>query len=131
LSVQTTNISLIGSNAATRVYVPSNNNLGLTWTSQTYVDSAWYLSNTPVAFAVGTVATPMVAIDVNERGVDPTANTQPGFSSFVINSNISSGTIQTQATTRVFGGITVTVSNASPNGYDDRLRGTPVNGGAL
>src|SRR6185295_10555576 len=71
LELQTTTTSLIGTNVTARVLVPSNSSLGLTWTSRTFVDSSWYVSNTPVAFAVGTIATPVVAIDINERAVDP------------------------------------------------------------
>jgi len=54
-----------------------------------------------------------------------------GFQSFVINSNVANNAIQTQATTRVFGAITVTVSNSAPNGYDDRLRASPTNSGSF
>jgi hypothetical protein len=131
LELQTAVTQLISTGAAARVFVPSNGALGLSWAARTFNDSSWMATNTPVGFNVGLVASPLLAFDVNERGVDPAANSQPGFVSFVINSNISSTTIQTQATTRVFGGLTVTISNTAPFGYDDRLRSTPINSGAF
>ena len=42
--------TLINSNAAVRVYVPSNNTLGLTWTAATFVDSAWLAGTNGVGF---------------------------------------------------------------------------------
>jgi hypothetical protein len=127
---QTTVAQLISTGAVARVLVPSNSSLGLTWTTRTYNDSTWLMTNTPVGFSVAT-ASPVLLLDMNERGVDPAPITQPGFVSFVINSNGSSTAIQTLPTTRVFGSISVTVSNTAPLGYDDRLRSTPVDGGAL
>lgn len=134
LELQTSITQLISTGAIARVFVPSNSTLGLTWTARTFADSSWPATNTPVGFMVGTVASPLLALDINERGQNAAAiaaTTQSGFTSFVINSNAGTGTIQTQATTRMFGGITVTVSNTAPFGYDDRLRATPVNSGAF
>jgi hypothetical protein len=131
LELQTSVTQLISASATARVLVPSNSTLGLTWTARTFADSSWAVTNTPVGFAVGIVASPVLALDINERGQDAAATTQAGFTSFVINSNGGSATIQTQATTRVFGGMTVTVSNTAPYGYDDRLRATPVSNGAF
>ena len=55
-----------------------------------------------------------------------------GFQSFIINSNISATAIQTNASVRTFGNYTVTLNGFGANpGYDDRLRGTPVNSGAF
>ncbi len=68
-------------------------------------------------------------MDFDERGTAPV--TQDGFVSFVINSNISSTTIQTNPTTRIYGGLSLTFSNTHPLGYDDRLRTTPVNSGSF
>lgn len=123
--------SLISTGATARVLVPSNGTLGLTWTARTFNDSSWLVTNTPLGFSVGTVASPLLALDVNERAVNAATTTGSGFTSFVINSNVSASAIQTQATTRVFGDITITVSNTAPFGYDDRLRATPVNSGAF
>lgn len=123
--------TLIATGAATRVFVPSNGALGLTWTNVVFNDSAWLATNSPVGFTVGATATPVLSLDVNDRGQDAGATTQAGFQSLVINSNASMNAL-TQATTRAFGGITLTVSNTAPLiGYDDRLRSAPVNSGAF
>lgn len=131
LELQTTVTELISTGTTARVLVPSNNTLGTSWTTRTFSDALWPATNTPVGFSVGATTNSLLALDFNERGVDPTGNTQSGFVSFVINSNVSSTAIQTQATTRVFGVISITVSNTAPLGYDDRLRSTPVNSGAF
>ncbi len=128
---QTTATSLISTNATARILVPTNGALGTTWTTNTFNDSAWMTSSMPVSFSAEFSATNVLAIDLNDRSTNPAGVTEPGFSSFVINSNVSSTAIQTQATARVFGTITVTLSNTSPYGYDDRLRNTPVNSGAF
>jgi hypothetical protein len=130
-SLQTSVTQLISTGATARVLVPSNGALGLTWTARVFNDSPWLATNTPIGFRVGLTTNPVLMLDVNERGADAAATTKAGFTSFVINSNVSSSAIQTQATTRVIGGVTVTVSNTAPLGYDDRLRGTPVNSGAF
>ncbi|MCW5555331.1 MAG: lamin tail domain-containing protein [Verrucomicrobiae bacterium] len=117
--------------ATARVLVPSDGALGLNWTARVFDDSGWMSTNSPVGFAVGTVPTPVLALDVNERGANASTTTQAGFTSFVINSNVSSSAIETQAVTRVYGNISVTVSNTAPYGYDDRLRTTPENTGTF
>ncbi len=131
VEVDTQITTLISTGAASRVLVPSNGTLGLTWTARTFNDDAWLVTNTPVGYSVGTVANPLLALDVNERAQSAATTTQAGFTSFVINSNVSSSAIQTQATVRVFGNVTVTISNTVPFGYDDRLRATPGNSGAF
>jgi hypothetical protein len=110
LAQQTSVTPLISTGATARVLVPSNGALGLTWTALVFDDSLWMATNTPVGFSVDVTAGPLLALEVNERGVDAAATTQAGFSSFVINSNVSSTAIQTQATTRILGGVSVTVS---------------------
>jgi CotH protein/lamin tail-like protein/chitobiase/beta-hexosaminidase-like protein len=122
---------LIAAGATARVLVPADGALGLTWAANGFNDSAWLATNTPVGYSVGATANPLLALDVNDRSTDAALTTQAGFVSFIIASNISSTAIQTQATTRVFGGISVTVSNTSPFGYDDRLRTTPADSGAF
>ena len=124
-SVATT--TLLSGNAAARVHVPASGALGLAWTAREFNDSGWFASNAPVGFNAAPGTTTLLALDFNERGVDPAVITQPGFTAFGINSNISATAIQTQATTRVFGSLSVTVSNTVPFGYDDRLRATPTN----
>ena len=131
LELQETVTQLISTGAVARVFVPSNGTLGTTWTSRTFNDALWPAMNTPVGFSFGLTTNKILALDISERGVDLATATQPGFASFVINSNVSSTTIQTQATTRVYGSISVTISNTAPLGYDDRLRTTPVNSGAF
>lgn len=123
--------TLLSTGAVARVLVPSDGALGANWTAGAFNDSAWFNSNAPVGFNASATTTTLLALDFNERGIDPTALTQTGFSSFIINSNVSAATIQTQATARVFGDISVTVSNTSPFGYDDRPRPTPANSGAF
>ena len=123
--------TLLSSGSPARVLVPPGGALGQTWTERGFSDSAWFSSNAPVGFDASATTITLLALDFNERGVDPALATQPGFTPFLINSNISSLTIQTQATTRVFGEISVTVSNTSPFGYDDRIRPTPANSGAF
>jgi len=117
---------LFTNGAAARVFVPSNGALGLTWTATNFDDSTWLATNAPVGFT-----TNLLSIDFNDRSGNPATSTHPDFSSFLIQSNVNNVTIQTQATTRVFSGISVAVSNTSPQGYDDRLRSTPVNSGAF
>jgi hypothetical protein len=131
LEIPTVTTSLIASGAPTRVLVPTSGVLGTTWTAPGFNDAAWTSVNSPVSYVVGVTATPVLAIDVNDRSSAAAGVTQAGFNSFVINSNISATAIQTQATTRVFGSITVTVSNTAPYGYDDRLRNAPNNSGAF
>src|SRR5207247_1674530 len=101
LELQTSVTQLISTGATARVLVPVNGTLGLTWTARAFNDASWPAANTPVGFVAGTVASPVLALDINERGQSAAAiaaTTESGFTSFVINSNVSSSTIQTQAT---------------------------------
>jgi hypothetical protein len=82
-----------------------------------------------IGAAISSQSQPVLSIDFNRRNASEPANTLSGFQSFVINSNLANNAIQTQATVRVFGSISVTLSNSAPNGYDDRLRATPVDSG--
>lgn len=120
---------LISAGATARLLVPENGTLGLTWTAREFNDSTWITTNSPIGFNVGETGNLLLAIDFNERATDTAINTQPGFDSFVINSNSSASAIQTQPTTRIFGGISVTVSNSGSPGYDDRARTTPADNG--
>ena len=126
-------VRLISSGATGRYHVPTNNNLGATWTSRTFGDSSWTLATNGIGYdrnqPPGTALPVVLAVDFDERGTAPV--TQDGFVSFVINSNISSTTIQTNPTTRIYGGLSLTFSNTHPLGYDDRLRTTPVNSGSF
>ncbi|MEY2408774.1 MAG: hypothetical protein QOF48_1444, partial [Verrucomicrobiota bacterium] len=127
--ILTTTLLATGSNA--RVLVPSNGSLGLSWTARVFDDSAWLATNTPVRFLIGATTNTVVAVDFNERATNEAANTLSGFQSFVINSNTSDSAVQIIPSTRVFGGISITVSNTAPLGYDDRARATPANSGGF
>lgn len=128
---QISSTPLLSANAAARVHVPQDNSLGTSWTAPGFDDSAWFSSNAPVGFNAEASTTTLLALDFNERALDPAVLTQPGFTPFVIGSNLSTIAIQTQATTRVYGNISVTLSNTLPYGYDDRARPTPTNNGAF
>ena len=120
---------LITSGATARYLVPTDGALGSAWTGANFNDSSWSTGPTGLGFSSTTGLT--LRVDFNERVVDSVANTMPGFSAFVINSNVATIAIQTNATTRIFGSVTVTLSNTAPVGYDDRLRTTPVNNGGF
>lgn len=131
LETPTVSTSLIASGATARVLVPTSGALGTTWTATAFNDAAWTAGNTPASYVVGVTATPVLAIDVNDRSFAAAGLTESGFSSFVINSNVSNTTIQTQATVRVISGVTITVSNTPGFGYNDTLRNDPLNNGAF
>lgn len=131
LETRPSTTSLISSGSVSRVLVPTSGVLGTTWTeAAAFNDSGWTAGSTPASYSVGVTATTVLALDVNDR-TNTVGATEAGFSSFVINSNVSATAIQTQATVRVIGGITVTVSNTAPQGYDDRWRTGPLNSGAF
>ena len=131
LEIATTSTSLISSGAVARALVPVNGTLGTTWTTIAFDDSGWMAANTPAGYSVGWVATPLLSVDVNDRTNTTAGMTQAGFTSFVINSNVSATAIQTQATTRVISAISITISNTLSFGYDDRSRNAPGNNGAF
>jgi hypothetical protein len=93
---------------------------------------AWRLLFIGVLISIATVsatAQPILSLDFDERGG---ALTYPGFTSFLIDSVGTATAIQTNPTVRTVGAFTVTLSGlGANNGYDDRLRGTPTNSGAL
>jgi len=71
---------------------------------------------------------PILKLDFNDRSGNPSTNTFTGFASFLINSNFSATTAQTNATTRSFGSIIVSLSGTGQNpGYNDQQRTTPTN----
>ncbi len=119
---------LIVSGAVARVLVPTSDVLGTDWTARTFDDSIWSSLNIPAGFAPNTIPSTVLALDINERGENPATTTMPGFSAFVINSNVNN-TILFAATTRTYNGLTVTISNTPNFGYDDRLRPAPENSG--
>ncbi len=131
IEMPTITTPLIGPAAVARVMVPADGALGTSWTTSGFDDSSWSAIAAPLEYSVGVTAQQVLAFDVNDRSFAPAGYTQAGFSSFVINSNVSNTAVQTQPTVRVFGGITVTLSNTPPFGYDDRLRDGPLNSGAF
>ena len=130
---QVTTFSLISTNSRVRWLVPTNGVLGTNWTKTNFNDTVWTVGTNGLGYDRDKAATnpgPVVlSLDFDERGTTPV--TQPGFSSFVINSNISATAIQTNPTVRTYGAITLTFSNTFPNGYDDRVRPTPTNYGSF
>lgn len=121
-------IPLITAGGSARYLVPVDAALGSAWTSPGFNDSAWNTGPTALGFSGSTSV--VLRVDFNERAVDPTANTMPGFSSFVVNSNATQ-TVQTNPTTRAFGALMLTLSNTAPASYDDRLRAAPTNNAAF
>src|SRR6478736_4000363 len=114
VEIPTITTSLISSGAFSRVLVPTSGVLGTTWTAPAFNDSAWMAGNTPASYSVGVAVGSLLALDFNERITNVLTVNQAGFTSFVINSNVSATAMQTQATVRVFGGLSVTVSNTAP-----------------
>ena len=85
-----------------------------------------------VSLAVQAHAAPLLSIDFNCRANSAATNTQPGFSSFLITSNISANTAQTNATVRTFGAYRVQLWGNGPfRGYMDRLNDLPTNRAAF
>ncbi len=129
---QASTSTLLATGALARFFVPSNSAFGSAWTSNSFNDAAWVVEATPLGFNAGfSTGAVLLSVDFNERVTNEPAFTLAGFQSFVLNSNVSVTAIQTQATTRVFGALTVTVSNTAPLGYDDRHRLTPLNSGTF
>ena len=116
---------LLTSGAAARYLVPTDGSLGNGWTAASFNDATWNSGPTGLGFSSATGLA--LRVDFNERAVSPVTYTMPGFVPFVINSNVSPAVIQTNPTTRMFGNVTLTLSNTAPMGYDDRLRVTPTN----
>jgi hypothetical protein len=128
VSTDSTEHVLIGPSGNTQVLVPPNGTLGTTWTQPGFTPGAgWQNGQLGVGYSSFDAPPPsmtVLQVDFNERGA---VNSQPGFSSFVLNG--TNGTIQLDSTTRTFGAYSVTVTDVSGWGIDDRLRSTPINGG--
>lgn len=85
-----------------------------------------------VALVATAAAQPVLRLDFNDRSGNAAADTFPGFTSFLINSELSDTAAQTNATVRTFGPLTVTLSGTGVNpGYNDRQRSEPTNQGAF
>lgn len=131
-SSNTPPIELLASGSSARWFVPTNGALGDTWISPAFDDSSWNSAATPLRYDVTVGGTPVLSLDFNDRENDTAANTQTGYSSFVIGSVGSTTAIQTGPIARTYGSLSVTLSNSAAGiGYDDRFRTTPANGGTL
>ena len=86
---------LITSGATARYLVPTDGAMGSAWTGTSFDDSSWNSGATGLGFSSATGLT--LRVDFNERVVDSVANTMPGFSAFVINSNVATIAIQTKS----------------------------------
>jgi hypothetical protein len=75
---------------------------------------------------------PLLSIDFNHRTNNPATTTQPGFTSFVITSNVSPTSAQTNATIRMIGTNRVTLYGNTPyRFYSDRSHVLPTNHAAF
>ncbi|HWN94618.1 MAG TPA: lamin tail domain-containing protein [Methylomirabilota bacterium] len=125
--------TLLANNAAARWFVPVSGALGTSWTAPAFDASTWSNATSPLRYDVGAggvAGPPVLSVDMNRRNSAEAADTFPGFQSFIMTSNGGPVTVQTTPTTRIYGGISVTLSN-SVSGYHDRLRANPVNSGAF
>ena len=74
----------------------------------------------------------ILRLDFNDRSGNPLTDTQPGFTSFLINSNLSPVVPQTNATVRTYGALTVSLWGHGINpSYVDYGRAEPTNQGAF
>src|SRR5687767_5028485 len=85
-----------------------------------------------LALALTGKAAPFLSIDFNHRTNNPATATFPGFTSFIITSNISVTTDQTNATIRTIDGYRITLTgNGINRGYIDRSPALPTNHAAF
>ena len=116
---------LLGTNAAGKVFVPTDDSLASGWTAREFDDSSWLAGNSPFGYRSENSGSVVLAIDVEERGQ---SLVQPDFQGFLIG---GSGAVETAPITRSYGDISVTLAGSAGVGYDDRTRGNPVNSGAF
>ena len=85
-----------------------------------------------LALPLAVRAAPLLSIDFNCRTNSAATNTQSGFSSFLITSNVSISAFQTNETVRMFGTNRVHIwGNGLNRGYGDRYHTLPTNQGAF
>jgi hypothetical protein len=130
IAATSTESNLIEADDNTQVLIPANGSLGNSWTFPAFAPNPpWQSGQLGVGYGSAQeppAPTTVLQVDFNDR--DSAGNTQPGFSSFVMGGTTN---IETAPVTRSFGGINVTLSDASGLGYDDRRRTTPMNTGAF
>ncbi|HEY3395955.1 MAG TPA: chitobiase/beta-hexosaminidase C-terminal domain-containing protein, partial [Lacipirellulaceae bacterium] len=131
IATDTTGTIVLGLGTSSKVLIPGGGSLGTTWTQSSFVpDGSWQTGPLGVGYSSLEEPPPsatLLQVDFDDRGVP--GNTEPGFSSFVIGG--SDGSTQTGSVSRSFGGVGVTLVNASTAPYDDRRRITPVDSGAF
>ena len=102
-SASSTDTTLIELGDGAQVLVPANGSLGTTWVNPGFVPNPpWQTGPLGVGYDAAEgppPSTTVLQVDFNDR--DNAGNTQPGFSSFVINGTTN---IQTGPVTRSFGG---------------------------
>jgi hypothetical protein len=127
--------TLLAAGAAARWLVPMSGALGDAWRAPGFADVSWNTTTTPASFEVahsGSPAPPVLRLDFNDRDNNTANRTQTGFSNFVIGAVGGTAALQTGPVTRVFGGLSVTLSDSAPSaGYVDRYRTTPSDSGAF
>ena len=125
-------IPLVDGNSTARFHVPSDNSLGESWTEVGFLDANWQSGKTPVGFDAGVQEAMengdgevVLQIDFNDRSA-PT-QTQDGYEGFLID---SSG-MPTLPVTRSMGAFSVTLSETSGLGFDDKRNILPLNTGGF
>src|SRR2546421_737313 len=58
IAIQSTTSKLLGTGALVKTFVPTNGNLGNTWTSNSFVDSSWRQGTTGVGYDTSAVPPP-------------------------------------------------------------------------
>lgn len=85
-----------------------------------------------IGLAASVRAAPLLSIDFNCRTNSFSTNTQPGFTAFLIDSNISISALQSNETVRTIGSYRVRIwGNGRNPGCGDRFHALPTNQGAF
>lgn len=115
-----------------RHHVPQDGSLGTSWREPGFDDSGWDVGAGPFGFdTAGGGTGALLSVDITDRENTGADLLEPGFQPFVIGSDGGAAAIQSNPVTRTFGGYTMTLSRSGADGFDDRLRATPVDSGAF
>ncbi|RFC50247.1 MAG: CotH protein/Chitobiase/beta-hexosaminidase C-terminal domain-containing protein/Lamin Tail Domain [Verrucomicrobia bacterium] len=128
-TAEATVVSVLGAGSGLRWRVPQAGDAE-GWQAAGFDAAAW----TAGVSGIGYDAVPggdLLRVDWNDRDNNTVANTEGGFQSFVIGATGGSGAVQTGTVSRTLGAYTVSLTNLGVDGYDDRLRTTPVNSGSF